>query len=195
MRRLTATLLSASAALAIAAGAAQAQPGPGPGYGPGYGMGPGMMGGYGPGYGMGPGMMGGYGPGYGMGRGMMGGYGPGYGMGPGMMGGYGMHALWALDLNDAQRTQVAKIQDELRKKNWELAGKTQDEMAKLRDAYSAGKRDRAAIIGVYKRIDELRLARIENALDAYDRIDAILTPQQREQLKRYGSGGMMGGEQ
>jgi Spy/CpxP family protein refolding chaperone len=60
------------------------------GYGPGYGMGPGMMGGYGPGYGMGPGMMGGYGPGYGMGPGMMGGYGRGYGMGPGMMGGYGM---------------------------------------------------------------------------------------------------------
>jgi len=188
MNRFARTIALAAAALALGAGVAYSQPGPG--------YGPGMMGGYGPGSGMGPGMMGGYGPGYGpgygYGPGMMRGYGPGYGygygMGPGMMGGYGMRGLWALDLKDAQRTQIAKIQDELRRKNWELAGKSQDELAKLRDAYAAPKRDRNAIIAAYKRIDELRLARIQNSLDAYDKIDAILTPEQREQLKRYGAG-------
>jgi Spy/CpxP family protein refolding chaperone len=155
-----------------------AKPGPGPG------MGPGMMGGYGPG-----------GPGYGMGPGMMGGPGgPGYGMGPGMMGGgmMGMGpgmgpALWSLDLSGTQRKEVLKVQDELRKKNWEVAGKMQDEMAKLRDAYwGSDKRDRQAISAAYKRIGELRQQRIENSLDAADKIEKVLTAEQREQMKRWG---------
>jgi Spy/CpxP family protein refolding chaperone len=91
------------------------------GYGPGYGMGPGMMGGYGQGYG----------PGYGMGPGMMGGYGPGYGMGPGMMwgnggyggcGGYG-YGLNALNLSDAQRAKIEKIQSEASRSQWEIMNK------------------------------------------------------------------------
>ena len=93
-------------------------PGYGPGYGMGYGMGPGMMGGYGPGYGMGPGMMGGYG----MGPWMMGGYGRGYGMGPWMMGGYG-YGYNALDLSDAQRQKIEKIQEEAWKSQWEVMNK------------------------------------------------------------------------
>ena len=176
------------------------------GYGPGYGMGPGMMGGYGPGYGMGPGMMGGYGPGYGMGPGMMSGMmGPGmmggYGMGPGMMGGYEagygmgpgmMGGALVARLNDAQRSQVNKIQDEVRRKNWDVLGKKQDEMAKLRDAYASGKPDRAAILGAYKRIGELRLQRIENTLDASEKLEGVLTKGQREQIRHSGPLGMMG---
>lgn len=193
-------------ALALVAGAALAQQSsqpsqPAPGTPPpaGYRMGPGMMG-YGPGYGpgggygyrMGPGMMGGYGPGYGMGPGMMGGYGPGFGMGFGMMGGHGMmgpgigRALWALDLDDAQRKQVLAIQDDLRRKQWELAGKAQEEMAKLRDAWLAPRRDRAAILAGYKRLGDLRQQSLEQSLDAADRLDKVLTEQQREQLRRSG---------
>jgi Spy/CpxP family protein refolding chaperone len=116
-----------------------------------------------------------------MGGGMMGG-----GMGPGMMGG-GMGALWRLDLSDTQRQQVLKIQDELRRKNWEILGKQQDEQAKLRDAYfGAGKRDRAAIVAAYKRIGDLRVQRIENSLDAAEKIEGMLTQQQRDQLKAWG---------
>ena len=122
-------------------------PGTTGGYGPGYGMGPGMMGGYGPGYGMGPGMMGGYGPGYGMGPGMMGGYGPGYGMGPGMMGGYGPgygmgpgmtggcsgygRGNNALNLSDAQRQKIQKIQEGAARSQWEI-------MNKMHEAISQG---------------------------------------------------------
>jgi len=214
-------IIAVAAAAAIAGTAFAQTPGPmGPGmmggYGPGYGMGPGMMGGYGPGYGMGPGMMGGYGPGYGMGPGMMGGgmmggYGQGYGMGPGMMGGmmgpgmmggyghgYGMGAgmmgggLWSLDLNDSQRSQIAKIQDEVRRKNWDLMGKTQDETAKLREAYFSDKRDRAAILGAYKKLGELRLQRIENSLAAAEKLEGVLTKEQREKLRRSGPWRMMG---
>jgi Spy/CpxP family protein refolding chaperone len=206
-RKFAPAIVAAAFALGSMGGAlAQqpAKPGPGPGMGPGMmgGYGPGGPGGYGPGYGMGPGMMGGYGPGG------PGGYGPGYGMGPGMMGGgmmggmmspgmmgggmMGMgpgmgRAVWSLDLNDSQRKEILKVQDELRKKNWELAGKMQDEMAKLRDAYwGAEKRNRSAISAAYKRLGELRQQRIENSLDAADKIEKVLTAEQREQVKRWG---------
>ena len=59
--------------------------------------------------------------GYGMGPGMMGGgYGAGYGMGPGMMG-YG----WRADLNltSEQRGKIAKIENDVRRKHWELMGR------------------------------------------------------------------------
>ncbi len=169
------------------------------GYGPGYGgghMGPGTMGGYG-GQGMGPGMMGGYG-GYGMGPGMMGGaagygIGPGmmggsagYGMGPGMMGGAGLGGIDRLDLTDDQRSQLAKIEGDLRTKNWELMGKMHDQMDDLHDLDSAsGKRDRSAILAANKRMTDLRQQMLENSLDATEKAEALLTPQQREQSKRY----------
>jgi len=151
------------------------------GYG-GYGMGPGMMGGYG-GYGMGPGMMGGYG-GYGMGPGMMGGYG-GYGMGPGMMGGYDLGPIYRLNLNEDQRKQLSKIEDDLRKKNWDLMGKMQDEMSKLRDSgWSSDKRDRNALLAANKEMFELRQQMLINGLDAQDKAESLLTSQQKEQYKQ-----------
>lgn len=155
--------------------------------GPGM-MGPGTMGG-GPGYGRGWrddddrwgwGMMGG------RGMGMMGGWGMGRGMmdGMGMMG-FGLGAIGRLDLNDSQRRQVQKFDDELRRKNWALMGKMHDEMSRMRDAMWADKRDRATILAANKRMSELRQQMLENMLDAAGKAEAVLTPQQREQLRRY----------
>ncbi|MBX3592582.1 MAG: Spy/CpxP family protein refolding chaperone [Burkholderiaceae bacterium] len=164
-------------------------------------MGPGgpMMGG------PGAGPRGGYGPWQGMGGGMMGGcgYGPGMGfggmMGPGMMGGGMMGvagpALAALGLDEAQRNEVVKIGDELRKKRWAVAGQMQDEMARIRDAAWSGKRDRAAILAAHKRMSELGQQQLESSLDAAERIDKVLTPEQRQQLGRIGPWWMMGGAQ
>ena len=108
-----------------------------------------------------------------------------------MMGGMGMMgemgAISHLDLNDSQRKQILKLHDELRRKNWDAMGKMQDEMARLRDAmWATGKRDRAAILAANQRMSELRLQMLENALDAADKAEALLTPQQREQLRRSG---------
>lgn len=144
----------------------------------GYGMGPGMMGGYGGGYGMGPGMMGGYG----MGPGMMGGYG-GY-----HMDGYGLGPIYRLNLTEDQRKQVDGIQDGLRKKNWDLMGKMQDEASKL-SGLAADKRDRPAILAANKRMFELRQQMLENRLDAQDKIEGLLTPQQKEQLQKFARSG------
>jgi Spy/CpxP family protein refolding chaperone len=107
----------------------------------------------------------------------------------GMMGGMGMMGLGPigrLDLNDTQHQQVLKIEDELRRKNWDVMGKMQDEMAKLRDSMWSGKRDRAAILAANKRMSDLRQQMLENSLDARDKAEAVLTPQQREQLRRFG---------
>lgn len=195
--------------LLLASGVALAQPAAAPAQPPAWG--PAMMGPGGPMmWGPGAGPRGGYGPWQGMGGGMMGGcgYGPGMGfggmMGPGMMGGGMMGpgmmgvagpALAALGLDEAQRNEVVKIGDELRKKRWAVAGQMQDEMAKIRDAAWSGKRDRAAILAAHKRMSELGQQQLESSLDAADRIDKVLTPEQRQQLGRIGPWWMMGGVQ
>jgi Spy/CpxP family protein refolding chaperone len=176
-----AAAVAAATALSIGASAAYAQQSQEP-----RTMGPGMMG---------PGMMGG-GPGEGRGWrddddrwgwGMMGGRGMGPGMmmdGMGMMG-FGLGMISRLDLNDAQRRQVQRIDDELRRKNWDLMGKMHDEMSRMRDAMWTDKRDRAAILAANKRMSELRQQMLENMLDAADKAEAVLTPPQRERLRRY----------
>jgi Spy/CpxP family protein refolding chaperone len=132
-------------------------------------------------YRWGPGMMAGAGgAGYRGGFGMMG--------GPGMMG-YemglvGPRTLAALDLTEPQRKQIVSAQDELRKKNWTAMGSMHDEMVKVRDAFWAERRDRAAILAGNKRMFEIRQQMLENSLDAADRIEQVLTPQQRAQLKK-----------
>ena len=139
------------------------------GPGAGYGMGPGMMGGYG----MGPGMMGGYG----MGPGMMG----GYGMGPGMMGAYRGAGL---ELSDKQRAELNAIQDETRKQHWSTMGEMMDEQARLRDLYDAEKPDNTAIEESYKRLGELQQKMYRASIEAHKRMDALLTDEQRQQMRK-----------
>jgi len=166
------------------------------GWGGGYGMGPGMMQGYGPGYGMGPGMMQGYGYGYGMGPGMMQGYGMGpgmmyggrggwnggYGMGPGMMYGYGYGYGGGPDLTDDQRSKIGKIQQDLRSKQWELMGKMHDAYGRRVDAADDATAEKAD-----DQITKLQQEMIANAAAARKQMDAVLTKEQRQQLRRGGN--------
>ena len=133
---------------------------------------------FGPDYGMGPGMMGGYG----MGRGMMGGQGSGYGMGPGMMDGYGSRA--DLNLSAEQRSKVAKIQNDVRRKHWDLMGKMQDEHAQMNEQYNSDQRDDAPLSKSYRDMSELRQQMFDLSLSARRQIDAVLTQEQRDKLKR-----------
>jgi len=147
-------------------------------YGPG--------GGYGPGYGMGPGMMGGYGPGYGMGGGYGRGFGPGYGRGgPGMMGGCGGYGAGygALKLSDEQRAKIAKIQEESARQRWELMGKMHEQGFKMRELYASGQPDDAALRQTYDTMAAMRKSMFENSLETRKKIDAVLTKEQREQLR------------
>jgi len=179
--RRTLTAIATGVGLAVAVPPALAgDPSDYPAYGPGYGMGPGMMGGYGPGggYGMGPGMMGGYGRGY------------GYGMGPGMMGGYGPGGCagysggWgALKLSDEQRTKIDKILEDGARQRWELMGKMHEQGWKMRELYASGKADDAALKQAYDTMSAMRKSMFENNLETRKKIDAVLTKEQREQLR------------
>jgi len=176
----------------------------GQGYGPGMmgqGMGPGMMGqGYGPGMmgqGMGPGMMGqGYGPGM-MGYGMMGqGMGPGMmgqGMGPGMMGGmmgpgmmYGANPYAALDLSAEQRAKISAIQEQLWRKRWDLMGKMHEERYHMHQLMSGAVTDDAAARKAYQAMADAHKQMFDAMLAAHKQIDAVLTKEQRDKLKRGG---------
>jgi Spy/CpxP family protein refolding chaperone len=134
---------------------------------------------------MGPGMMGGYGSGYGMGPGMMGGYGPGYGMGPGMM---GWRNYRELNLSADQKSKITQIRQEMRTKQWALMGEMMDAQDSLQDLYDVDKQDAAAINKQYKEIEELRRRMVDNSVDAHNRINSILTKEQRERLRETGRG-------
>ena len=155
-----ATLKTGVFALGLAAAAAAfAQgPGQGPGYGPGYGPGPGMMGGYGGG------------PGYGPGR-----------------GGYGSGGPLALQgLSDEQRSKIAAVQEENRRKNWDTMGQLRSEQFKLRQMYYGDKIDPTAVTEQQKKVDELRRQMTKSRVEAHNQITAILTPEQRKQFRQFG---------
>lgn len=172
--RWTRSLLAA--AMLAMSGAALSQP---------YGYGPGMMGpGMGPGMGsgmMGPGMMGPgmMGPGM-MGQGMMG---PGM-MGPGM--GPGMMYNWLPDLTDAQRGQIAKIQEEFRTKQTEFALKLNEEQARLQSLWLADKREPAQVREQHRKIYDLKRQMMDAMYDVHLKLDGVLTKEQRERMWRQG---------
>jgi Spy/CpxP family protein refolding chaperone len=182
-----------AAALAASIGAtpalAQGQMGPGMMGAPGM-MGPGTMcpmmgsGMMGPGM-MGPGMMG---PGM-MGPGMMG---PGM-MGPGMMGGHGMMmgpygALARLDLTAEQRAKIGEIRRELRGKQREAMLAMHAQHDAMQEAFEAPAIDDAAARKAHQAMAEAHGQMFEVMLETRKRIDAVLTPEQREQLRRAQAG-------
>lgn len=153
-----------------------------PGMGMMGGMGQGMMGG------MGPGMMGG-----GMGPGMMGDMGMMGGMGPGMMGGGGMTArMTMLDLSDAQAEQLEKIQAEAMRKQRKLMRQMWDEQEKMSDLYDAENRDPAAIGKAYSKLSDLQRQAIEIHIDMENKAAAVLSKEQKAQMRRGFGRGMMG---
>lgn len=127
------------------------------------------------------------------GGGMMGGYGGGMmgGYSGGMMGGHGsgmmtepeMHMLGMLSLSKEQQAKINQISDELKHNNWATQGLMNDETAKLRDLYQADKRDPAAIGKEYQKVFDLKRQMIVTYLEAENRIEEVLTPEQLASLK------------
>jgi Spy/CpxP family protein refolding chaperone len=151
-------------------------------------MGPGMMGGAGPGMmgGGGPGMMGGAGPGMRSGQ-------PGCPMHQGAMGGSGpaqgrmaarMAALDALDLTDEQRGKVTAIRRDLQRKMHALKGSARELRWQGEDAAKSAEFDEAAARKRFDAAAALRKQMFEARLEARKGIHAVLTQEQREQLRR-----------
>jgi Spy/CpxP family protein refolding chaperone len=138
----------------------------------------------------GPGMMGDGMRGQGMmGQGMM-----GHGMGQGMGAQQG-GMLAALNLSDAQREKALAIQEEHRKKNWAAMGEVRAEQYKLRGLYGAEKLDADKIAEQQKKVDELRGRMLKSRVEAHNQIAALLTPEQRKELRQRAPGWMMEGNE
>jgi Spy/CpxP family protein refolding chaperone len=122
------------------------------------------------------------GPGHGQGYGV----GMGGGYGPGMMGGgHGPGgALAALNLTDEQREKVFAIQEEQRTKNWAVMGEMRSEQYKLRSLYRGDKLDANKIAEQQKKIDGLRQQMLKSRVETHNQIAAVLTPEQRKQLRQ-----------
>jgi len=110
---------------------------------------------------------------------MGGGYGPGWG---GASGG----ATAALNLNDEQREKVLAIQEQNRQKNWDTMGKMRAEQFKLRSMYNADSIDPQAFAEQQKKVDDLRREMLVSRLETRKQVEAVLTPEQRQQFRQYG---------
>ena len=168
---------------------AQMQQGQG-GYGPGMMQGGGMMGHM---MGQGPGTMMGHmmdqGPGAMMGQ-MMGGMQGMQGMG-GMMGGMGP----GLDLSDEQRTELGKLRQQFLPQMGELRGKMQANHEQLRALNQGDATDQAAIAELADQKGALMAEMIKLHAAHRARMQALLTDEQREQMRQRHQGmgpGMMG---
>jgi Spy/CpxP family protein refolding chaperone len=149
--------VAVAAAGALVAGIAVAQP---------YGMGPGGMGGGYGGYGMGPGMMGDR-------------------MGPGMMWGDSADAYAGLNLSAEQRQKIANIRQETSKAMWQLMGAMHDQGYHMYGMTGPGPVDEAAAKKAYESMAATQKAMFDLQLEARKKIDAVLTKEQREELRRY----------
>ena len=161
----------------------------------GQGMGPGMMGGRGMGPGMGqqqdcPMMGQGMGPGMG-GKGMMHGQGGMHGgmHGGGMMGddmarGPGLAAIEALDLTPEQRAKVTELRRDMQRRNHALMGSMREIRWKGQDLRSAPELDAAAARKLYDEGAAVRKQMFESRLEARAKAEALLTKEQREQLRK-----------
>ena len=117
--------------------------------------------------------------------------GMGWGMGPGMMG-PGMQGGAIPNLTDEQRKQLSSIRREASDKHWNLMGKVRTERLHLQDLYSAESADPDAIGAQQKKLLALRQQMIDVSVDAQKRVDALLTKEQKEALRTWRRGWMMG---
>jgi Spy/CpxP family protein refolding chaperone len=159
-------------------------------------MGPGMMGGRGMGPGTGPQdcpMMGqGMGPGMG-GQGMMHGRGGMHGQGmhgqgmrgaQGMREGPGLRDIEALDLTAEQRGKLTQIRRDLQRRTHALMGSMHEVGWKRQDLAAAPELDVAAARKLYDEGAAVRKQIFEARLEARAKAEAVLTKEQREQLRK-----------
>ena len=94
--------------------------------------------------------------------------------------------LAALDLKDEQRDKILAIQEENRSKNWGTMGQLRAEQAKLRRMAIGEKIDPKAFAEQQAKVDALRRQMTQSRLEAHNQVLAILTPEQRKQMRQFG---------
>jgi len=96
-----------------------------------------------------------------------------------------LRAVWSMDLNKDQKTKIRAIQRDLRAKHWDLEDKIELASDKIFDLYKTDTRDAKAIGKVYAEIFDYRRQIIELAIEAGNKVEAVLTNDQRMMLKKF----------
>ncbi|MEX0959551.1 MAG: hypothetical protein WDZ63_09715 [Burkholderiales bacterium] len=114
----------------------------------------------------------------------------------GMMGGQDMTA-WStaarvLDLNDQQRNQIARIQDEVREKQWVLLGKLRDERFQLEKILRSAGAEAVVAGEQYAKVADLQRQLLELSVGSRNSVDALLNQEQRVQLRNWWRSAMCG---
>lgn len=113
------------------------------------------------------------------------GQGMGYMMGMGNMMGMmpmAMYGLNDLKLNNKQRNEIRSILRDLRKKNWNMMETTMELSDKLADLYAERPRNASNIAAVYDKIFSQKKQMIIEMVEVRNKVDAILTEEQRKEL-------------
>lgn len=129
-------------------------------------------------HGYGPGMMGGgYGWGMGYPHGMMGQY--------GFAGGaFGMAPFLPQNLTAEQAKKLAPLQSEAEKNNLDLLQQSRELQSRLSGLYASDKRDWNAIRETGKALLELQRKQMEATFEMQQKIDGLLTDNQRQEMIR-----------
>jgi Spy/CpxP family protein refolding chaperone len=110
--------------------------------------------------------------------------------GPGMMGGQGAgnfdchDGYAALNLTSEQRAKIADIQRELWRKRQEIMSRGHQRGAYMRDPLALASLDEAAARKSFDAMSAAMKQMFDASLDAGKRINAVLTDEQRSQLKQ-----------
>ena len=74
-------------------------------------------------------------------------------------------------------------------------GEVRAEQYKLRSLYGADKLDADKVAEQQKKVDELRRQMLKSRIEAHNQIAALLTPEQRKELRQRAPGWMMEGSE
>ncbi len=95
-----------------------------------------------------------------------------------------LRSVWKLKLTNEQKKGIRKIQGELRSKHWNHADSIDVLSDKLMDLYRKDVRDAKAIGKVYGEIFEKRKQIIMLGIEAGNKVEKLLTKEQREKMKK-----------
>lgn len=103
-----------------------------------------------------------------------------------------LRSVWKLKLTKKQKTGIREIQRDLRSKHWNHADSIDVLSDKLMGMYRADTRDVQAIGKVYGEIFEKRRQMIMLGIEAGNKVEKLLTKEQRKKMKKMSPIHMMG---
>jgi Spy/CpxP family protein refolding chaperone len=100
-----------------------------------------------------------------------------------MMGGNGNATYAGLKLSAEQQKKITMIQQEMSKAMWQQMGTMHEQGYHMQGMFGPGAFDEAAARKAFQTMQETQKAMFDMRLEAHEKIDAVLTKEQRDQLR------------